>query len=163
MTIKRNGQNYELVELHELNQNATYDIVAIFKINYIKENDDQAAQVWELGDFVNYFYGANDDTENIINIANEYIDEFNFANVGIVKKVKKSDNLKRLLRAKKIISLLGDANCRQDTCELVEELENLLPFNNQKEHSDWIDLTLSFKFWEDWESKTLEIAQRLEK
>ena len=162
MTIKHNGKTYELVELHEIGESATFDIVAIFETH--KDNDD----LWELGNFVNYFYGASlETTENIIKIAKNYINESEsktkHQDQCATKKEPKKERTKRLKRINKIIEILGDEKRDFDTVALVEELENLLPFKNKKEHNAWVDLTTSFTCWEDWEKATLKIAKRLEK
>lgn len=149
MELKHKGKTYELVELKEPTTNETFDIIAIFET---RKNGD----FWELGDFINYFYGASlESKENIKRIALDYIKDN--------EKQPKTSAQKMYKRALEIIKKLGDENNEQDTCDLVEELENLLPFKNKKEHNEWVDITTTFKFWEDWESVTLKIAQRLNK
>ena len=165
MELKQKNKTYELVELKEPTKSETFDIIAIFET---RKNGD----FWELGDFINYFYGASlESTENIKRIALDYIKEYELSKGGQTKaqdqnaqpKQPQTTKQKIYKRVIEIINKLGDENNEQDPCELVEELENLLPFKNKKEHRKWTDLTISFKYWEDWESATLEIAQRLNK
>ena len=165
MELKHKGKTYELVELKEPITNELFDIIAIFETR--KDGD-----FWELGDFVNYFYGASvESEENIKSIALDYIKEYELSKGGQTKVQDQNDQpkqpqtttQKKYKRVLEIINKLGDENNEQDTCELVEELENLLPFKNKREQNKWVDLTTTFKCWEDWESATLDIAQRLNK
>ena len=58
----------------------SYDIVAIFKIRYCKWNDVDLLEATEEDydlikyDFIDYFYGADDDAHELISNAKEYID-----------------------------------------------------------------------------------------
>lgn len=165
MELKHKGKTYELVELQELGTNETFDIVAIFETR-------KKGGFWELGDFVNFFYGASlESKENIKSIALDYIKDYESSKDQQTKAQDQNNQpnqpqttkQKKYKRVLEIIKKLGDENNEQDTCELVEELENLLPFKNKREQNKWIDLTITFKCWEDWESTTLEIAQRLNK
>ena len=45
--------------------------------------------------------------------------------------------------------------------ELLEKIEGLLPFENKLEHNHWLDVLQGFKFWEDFEELTLNIIRRL--
>lgn len=150
MTIEHNNKIYELVELCEIGAKSSYDIIAIFKIDTQKED-------WELGELVNYFYGADDAQENIIAIAKWYIDEYE----KDTKTQPQNDNAKRYARIKKIISVLSGVCGECGDVDPLEDLLCLLPFKDDEEKDKWVDLTTSFKFWEDWEEKTLEIANRL--
>ena len=82
MRINYKGNDYELTELCEPNANETFDIIAIFRIKYCiwkgsnlvevsKDVFEQTLDNFEKMEFVNYFYGADDDIEEI---AKEYID-----------------------------------------------------------------------------------------
>jgi hypothetical protein len=63
----------------------------IFITNEQFENDNNAR--WELGQFINYFYGANEESiEEIIKIAKDYIDEY-------LEKQAKIDHEKELKNA----------------------------------------------------------------
>ena len=44
---------------------------------------------------------------------------------------------------------------------IIEELEKMMPFENQLEHEHWLDVLQGFKFWEDFEELTLNIIRRL--
>ena len=86
MTIKYKGNYYELVELKEPQKEQTYDIIGIFKSYYFKEENGKEIPItleefekdfdgqWRLGEFIDYFYGANDKTQDIVEIAQWYID-----------------------------------------------------------------------------------------
>lgn len=88
MEILYKGNYYELVELKEPNEESSFDIIAIFKSRYYKYDGDEQINItkeefeegietsWELGEFINYFYGASDQEEMIENIAKGYIDEY---------------------------------------------------------------------------------------
>ena len=62
MEFNYRGKHYILGEMYEPNKNISYDMIAIFE--YINEKYI----------FINYFYGADDEDENLIKIAKEYID-----------------------------------------------------------------------------------------
>lgn len=64
---------------------------------------------------------------------------------------------------KELLNKLGDIIGEEDfdlTNDLVEKLENNLPFKSKKEKENWLDVLMSFKFWEDFEELTLEIIER---
>ena len=46
--------------------------------------------------------------------------------------------------------------------ELIGKIEELMPFKNEEEHEQWLNVLMSFKFWEDFESLTLSIIERKE-
>lgn len=89
MEILFKGKYYELVELKEPNRRTSFDIVAIFESCYTREDEnneivsitkeefegDLDAQ-WRLGKCINYFYGASERNETIIDIAKEYIKDY---------------------------------------------------------------------------------------
>lgn len=68
MTLEHNGKSYELVELKEPNKDETFDIIGIFET-------EQINGVWEIKNFVNYFYGIGTE-ESIKDIATHYINEY---------------------------------------------------------------------------------------
>ena len=88
MEILYKGNYYELAELKEPNEESSFDIIAIFKSRYYKYDGDKQINItkeefengietsWELGNFINYFYGASDQEEKNVSIAKEYIDEY---------------------------------------------------------------------------------------
>lgn len=43
------------------------------------------------------------------------------------------------------------------------ELEKVMPFKDEEEHDNWLDLGATFKFFEDFEEMTLSIIKRGEK
>lgn len=89
MEIFYKGKYYELVELKEPNGRASFDIVAIFESIYTKEENGNEIPTtkedfesnldcsWRLGNFINYFFGASEETpKSIQTIAKDYIDDF---------------------------------------------------------------------------------------
>lgn len=46
---------------------------------------------------------------------------------------------------------------------LNEKIFNMLPFKDEEEKENYLNLLQSFKFWDDLKNKTFEIAQRLKK
>jgi hypothetical protein len=105
MEILHKGKTYELMELIDNKDKCSFDIVGIFESKYFNdetneqifitneqfENDNNAR--WELGQFINYFYGANEESiEEIIKIAKDYIDEY-------LEKQAKIDHEKELKNA----------------------------------------------------------------
>ena len=64
MTLNYKGKEFEITELKEPNENTSFDVIAIFEVQGLKYN------------FVNYFYGADDSKENIINNSKIYIDRY---------------------------------------------------------------------------------------
>jgi len=144
------------VELKEINSGASYDIVAIFEITK-REEKDQAAQDWELGNFIDYFYGASDDNRKIIKIACDYIDDY------LKKEIK--DTLTQL---ENMLGLEGQSDDDQDMLNdeiggRVDYLMGLLPFENEEEKNHYWDIFFSFKSWDDFKDYVMEIAKRLEK
>ena len=84
MTYK--GNDYELTELKEPNRNESFDIIAIFRVDHFiwvygdlvkvsKEEYEKYDEHLEKLRFVDYFYGADDEDENLIEMAKEYIDK----------------------------------------------------------------------------------------
>lgn len=82
-TYKNN--EYELMEMKEPNKNESFDVIAIFQVIYIdsvydckvpKEvyDDCEDGSVIEKYQPINYFYGADNEDEELIKIAKEYID-----------------------------------------------------------------------------------------
>ena len=45
--------------------------------------------------------------------------------------------------------------------KLIDKLISLLPFQNEKEKENYLDLIFGFKFWEDWEKETIRIINNL--
>ena len=109
MEILHNGKTYELMELIDNKDKCSFDIVGIFESYYFNnetneqifitneqfENDDFYSNNthWELGQFINYFYGANEESiEDIIKIAKDYIDEYleKQAKIDHEKELKKT-------------------------------------------------------------------------
>lgn len=45
--------------------------------------------------------------------------------------------------------------------ECTTELENILPFKTINQHKKWLNVLMTFKFWEDFQSLTFEIAEGL--
>lgn len=86
MRISYRGNEYELTELYEPNSNATFDIIAIFRVQYCvwsglnlievsKDLYDKTDDKMEKLSFVDYFYGAEDFEENLIEEAKKRIKE----------------------------------------------------------------------------------------
>lgn len=66
---------------------------------------------------------------------------------------------------KELLKKLGDAfkdNDIERQTLIIEELENKLPFINQKVKDHWLGVVASFKFWEDLEEETLKIIDQKE-
>ena len=96
MTILYKGHYYELVGLHEPKTKENYDIIAIFQVRFLDEqnrpitkekyeeetnkyfNDEDCDFVnMEYGNFINYFYGESVETKDTIEmIAHDYIDDY---------------------------------------------------------------------------------------
>ena len=92
MRINYEGQEYELTELVEPTNGATFDIIAIFKVVYRKwdqetlrfvdcEKNEKDDDVEDFLEFVDYFYGASDNEDLLIEDAQRWLD--------IVKNKKK--------------------------------------------------------------------------
>lgn len=65
MEFEYNGKKYMLTEMYEVGGKATYDIITIFEITLNTKHRD----VFEEYKFVGYFYGADDEEENLIKTA----------------------------------------------------------------------------------------------
>lgn len=78
-------------------------------------------------------------------------------------KLKGKRSLERLWE--RYVSLL-DAPQNGKTIDkenkLLEEIEKALPFKDQQEHQKWLEVSETFKFWEDFEELTLSIINRAE-
>lgn len=59
------------------------------------------------------------------------------------------------------LSKATDENNIDDSNKTVIEIEKLLPFKDEEEHKHWLDISSTFKFWEDFEDLTKSIAKRL--
>ena len=46
---------------------------------------------------------------------------------------------------------------------LLEKIESLLPFEDESEHNEWLDISATYKFFEDFEVATMKIMKRLGK
>lgn len=89
MELKHKGKTYELVELKEPITNELFDIIAIFET---RKNGD----FWELGGFINYFYGASvESKENIKSIALDYIKEYELSKDGQARAQDQNDQPKQ--------------------------------------------------------------------
>ena len=88
MRFNYKDNDYELTELKEPKKNEIFDIIAIFKIKYCVWNDgdlvEVSKEVYEESDeqfkkleFIDYFYGANEEDEVLISISKEIIDRRN--------------------------------------------------------------------------------------
>ena len=88
MRFNYKDNDYELTELKEPNKNEILDIIAIFKIKYCVWNDGDLVEVskeeYEESDeqfkkleFIDYFYGANEEDEVLISTSKEIIDRRN--------------------------------------------------------------------------------------
>ena len=44
---------------------------------------------------------------------------------------------------------------------LLEKIEEKLPFKDEVEHNNWLNVSDTFKFWEDFEDLTINIIKRL--
>lgn len=77
MRINYEGQEYELTELVEPTNGASFDIIAIFKVVYRKwdqetlrfidyEKDENDDDIEDFLEFVDYFYGASDNKDLLI-------------------------------------------------------------------------------------------------
>ena len=64
------GKQYCLMELMVPGSNVTYDIIAVFEERHSEECPD-----YTDFRFINYFYGASDETEKLIECAKSYIDD----------------------------------------------------------------------------------------
>ena len=83
MRFNYKDNDYELTELYEPNSNETFDIIAIFRIKYCiwqemelievsKEVYERFYDNFEKLEFVDYFYGADED---IVELAKKCIDK----------------------------------------------------------------------------------------
>lgn len=82
MKIIYKNKPYELVELKDVHQESSYDIIAIFEIQYVFWQDGQKCLAYEGSTetteelrFVDYFYGASESINSIVEHAHEYIDK----------------------------------------------------------------------------------------
>jgi hypothetical protein len=67
MDFEYNGKNYMLTELYEVGGKASHDIIAIFEITLDEDG-------MEKYNFVDYFCGADDSEEVLIDNAKKFID-----------------------------------------------------------------------------------------
>lgn len=81
MTLTYNNKDYELMEAKEPNKRATFDIIVIFRVHtfimdgftmveeislekaHALEKERPEISLYSKYEFVNYFYGANDEDE----------------------------------------------------------------------------------------------------
>lgn len=88
MRFNYKDNEYELTELKEPNKNETFDIIAVFKIKYCiwedgdlvevsKETYEESDEQFEKMEFIDYFYGADEEDEALISISKEIIDRRN--------------------------------------------------------------------------------------
>lgn len=70
MEFTYNNKNYMLVEMKEPNSNKSLGMMAIFEVTLNEKHRD----VFEEYNFVGYFYGADDEEENLIKTAKLIID-----------------------------------------------------------------------------------------
>lgn len=86
MEFEYKGKEYMLGEIKEPNKNVTYDMIAIFRIVYYDEvmkceiskelYDDCEEGAISTYKFINFFYGADADEEELIKLAKIYIDMY---------------------------------------------------------------------------------------
>ena len=88
MRFNHKDNDYELTELKEPNKEETLDIIAIFKIKYCiwqnnelvevsKDDYEKSDDNFEKMEFIDYFYGVDDEDEVLISTSKEIIDRRN--------------------------------------------------------------------------------------
>ena len=88
MRFNYKNNDYELTELKEPNKEETLDIIAIFKIKYCiwqnnelvevsKDDYEKSDDNFEKMEFIDYFYGVDDEDEVLISTSKEIIDRRN--------------------------------------------------------------------------------------
>lgn len=78
-----------------------------------------------------------------------------------MKKNNLSNSVHLLMLWKRYSRLVESENENIDLENaLICEIEKLMPFKDQQEHEHWLDVSSSYKFWEDFEELTLNIINR---
>lgn len=81
-----------------------------------------------------------------------------------VSKKVSFDDFKKLFNRLQQLIKLSSSNDNIDIDEeanLVAEMEGILPFKDDKEHSDWLNIMSSYETFDDFKDMTLNIADRL--
>ena len=68
--------------------------------------------------------------------------------------------IKLFYRVSHCSSLKNQSEKNIEKCnKLMNELIDLLPFKNEKEKEQYLDICATFKFWESWRDATMKIIK----
>jgi hypothetical protein len=150
MKLKYKGRDFELMHLYDLN-GEDFDIVAIYEEVYVyfleggqvkevgfeewkKAYDNDEDLPFQEMRFINYFWGADDDQEVIIENAKNFIDDYDKKEGKVAKLLRGLENHLISLKVpsdKGIAELLEDDEATQEY--LFEILEALIRKDHQNE------------------------------
>ena len=167
MRIAYNNKQYELVELNDIHNTSSYDIVAIFEVQYTyyqggekhlvseedflaQDDNENSPIINEELVFIQYFYGASESKEQIIENAHYFLDH---------EYDKDYNELKYLLRKLKnaIVEFNKDIENHHSTKGSLDRLEYA-----QSDIYDWVNKNIEPKGEEDFDENCWELDDLIE-